>query len=136
MKGLEDMENQLGWMLDEVVKVPETRYAILLSADGLLMAHSQRIDVDDAERHAAGLAGLQSLARNCAEFCGNVGTQWRQTVSEFDDGYVLLVGAGPRAYLAISTTDKVDMEVLSFRAQETVQRLGKELTSPSRNEPA
>lgn len=130
------MDNRLGWILDEVVKVPETRYAILLSADGLLMAHSDRIGVDDADRHAAGLSGLQSLARNCAEFCGSLNTQWRQTVSEFDHGYVLLVGAGPRAYLAISTTEKVDLEVLSFRAQETIQRLGKELTSPSRGESA
>lgn len=130
------MDNRLGWILDEVVKVPETRYAILLSGDGLLMAHSDRIGVDDADRHAAGLSGLQSLARNCAEFCGSLNTQWRQTVSEFDHGYVLLVGAGPRAYLAISTTEKVDLEVLSFRAQETIQRLGKELTSPSRGESA
>jgi predicted regulator of Ras-like GTPase activity (Roadblock/LC7/MglB family) len=128
------IENQLGWMLDDVLKVPETRYAILLSADGLLMAHSERIDRDDAERHAANLSGLQSLARNSAEFCGDPSTPWRQTVSEFHGGYVLLVGAGPRAYLAVSTTEKVDMETVSFRLQELVQRLGKELTSPSRSQ--
>jgi predicted regulator of Ras-like GTPase activity (Roadblock/LC7/MglB family) len=124
--------NKLGWMLDDALKMPETRHAILLSADGLLMAHSERISVDDAERHAAGMAGLQSLARSTAEFCGDSRTPWRQTVSEFDDGYVFLVAAGPGAYLAVSTTENVDMEAVAFRLQELVQRLGRELTSPPR----
>jgi predicted regulator of Ras-like GTPase activity (Roadblock/LC7/MglB family) len=125
--------NKLGWMLDDALKMPETRHAILLSADGLLMAHSERISVDDAERHAAGMSGLQSLARSTAEFCGDPRTTWRQTVSEFDDGFVFLVAAGPGAYLAVSATENVDMEAVSFRLQELVQRLGKELSTPPRS---
>jgi predicted regulator of Ras-like GTPase activity (Roadblock/LC7/MglB family) len=126
-------ENKLGWMLDDALRMPETRYAILLSADGLLMAHSQQIDRDEAERQAAGMAGLQALARGTAEFCGNADTVWRQTVSEFDDGYVFLVAAGPGAYLAVSATQHVDMEAVSFRLQELVQRLGKEMGTPPRH---
>lgn len=126
------LDNKLGWMLDDALMMPETRYAILLSADGLLMAHSERIGRDDAERQAAGMSGLQSLARGTAEFCGDAGTTWRQTVSEFDGGYVFLVAAGPGAYLAVSTTELVDMEAVSFRLQELVQRLGREMTSPPR----
>jgi predicted regulator of Ras-like GTPase activity (Roadblock/LC7/MglB family) len=126
------MNNKLGWMLDDALKMPETRHAILLSADGLLMAHSERISRDDAERHAAGMSGLQSLARSTAEFCGDPNTGWHQTITEFDGGYVFLVAAGPRAYLAVSASEHVDMEAVSFRLQELVQRLGKELTSPVR----
>jgi predicted regulator of Ras-like GTPase activity (Roadblock/LC7/MglB family) len=126
--------NKLGWMLDDALKMPETRYAILLSADGLLIAHSEHIGLDDAERHAAGMSGLQSLARSTAEFCGDPDTMWRQTVSEFDDGYVFLVAAGPGAYLAVSASQHVDMEAVSFRLQELVQRLGKELTVPPRQD--
>ncbi|HEV7931374.1 MAG TPA: roadblock/LC7 domain-containing protein [Actinomadura sp.] len=128
------VNNKLGWMLDDALKMPETREAILLSADGLLMAHSQRIGRDDAERHAAGMSGLQSLARSTAEFCGDSPAAWRQTLSEFEGGYVFLVAAGAGAYLAVSTTDKVDMEAVSFRLQELVQRLGKELTTPPRQD--
>jgi predicted regulator of Ras-like GTPase activity (Roadblock/LC7/MglB family) len=127
--------NKLGWMLDDALKMPETRHAVLLSADGLLMAHSERIDRDDADRHAAGMAGLQSLARASAEFCGDPRTTWRQTVNEFDGGYVFLVAAGPGAYLAVSTTERVDMEAVSFRLQELVQRLGKELSTLPRQNP-
>ena len=131
---MDDGTNRLGWMLDDALRMPETRYAILLSADGLLMAHSAGISRDDAERQAAGMSGLQSLARSTAEFCGNPDTTWRQTVNEFDDGYVFLVAASPGAYLAVSATQHVDMETVSFRLQELVQRLGKELTSPPRPE--
>jgi predicted regulator of Ras-like GTPase activity (Roadblock/LC7/MglB family) len=130
-----DEDNKLGWMLDDALKMPETRHAILLSADGLLMAYSQRVGRDDAERHAAGMSGLQSLARSSAEFCGDTRTAWRQTVTEFDGGYVFLVAAGPGAYLAVSTTERVDMEGISFRLQELVQRLGKELSAPPRQTP-
>jgi predicted regulator of Ras-like GTPase activity (Roadblock/LC7/MglB family) len=125
-------DNKLGWMLDDALRMPETRYAILLSADGLLIAHSQGNPRDDAERQAAGMAGLQSLARSTAEFCGVPDTVWHQTVTEFEHGYVFLVAAGTNAYLAVSASPDVDMEAVSFRLQELVQRLGKELMSPTR----
>jgi len=124
--------NRLGWMLESALQMPETRHAILLSSDGLLMAHSQGIGRDDAERQAAAMSGLQALARSTAEFCGGSDAGWRQSVTEFDHGYVFLVAAGPGAYVAMSATDKVDMEAVSFRLQELVQRLGKELTAPLR----
>ncbi|GAA3239613.1 roadblock/LC7 domain-containing protein [Actinocorallia longicatena] len=124
--------NKLGWMLDDALRMPDTRYAILLSADGLLIAHSDGISRDDAERQAAGMSGLQSLARSTAEFCGNPETVWHQTITEFEDGYVFLVAAGANAYLAMSASPQVDMEDVSYRLQEVVQRLGKELMSPVR----
>lgn len=124
--------NKLGWMLDDALRMPETRYAILLSADGLLIAHSEGIPRDEAERQAAGMSGLQSLARSTAGFCGDPDTVWHQTVTEFEAGYVFLVAAGANAYLAVSASPAVDMEAVSYRLQELVQRLGKELTSPTR----
>jgi predicted regulator of Ras-like GTPase activity (Roadblock/LC7/MglB family) len=126
--------NKLGWMLDDALRMPETLHAILLSADGLLTAHSQGISRDDAERHAAGMSGLQSLARNTAEFCGDAASSWHQTISEFAGGYIFLVAAGSGAYLAVSTTEKVDVEAVSFRLHELVQRLGRHLTSPARTD--
>jgi predicted regulator of Ras-like GTPase activity (Roadblock/LC7/MglB family) len=99
-----------------------------------LDARQRHADARDAERHAAAMSGLQALARNTAEFCDETPAGWQQTVSEFPGGYVFLVAAGPGAYLAVSATEKVDMEAVSFRLQELVQRLGKELTSPPRQD--
>jgi len=126
------MNNELGWMLDEVVKMPEARHAILLSADGMLRAHSAAIARDEAERQAAALSGLQSISRSTSEFCDRDETPWQQTLVEFVGGYVFLIAAGPGAYLAVSTTEHVDMEGVTYRMQKLVDRLGKELTSPPR----
>ncbi len=126
------MTNDLGWMLDEAVRMPEASHAILLSSDGMLRAHSQGIGRDEAERQAAALSGLQSISRSTAEFCAEGDTPWQQTLVEFADGYVFLVAAGQGAYLAVSATAEVDMEAVMYRMQKLVDRLGKELTSPPR----
>ena len=126
------MTNELGWMLDEVLKVPEARHAILLSADGMLRAHSQGIKREDAERQAAALSGLQSISRSTAEFCAPETSPWQQTLVEFVDGYVFLVAAGAGAYLAVSAGQEVDMEAVTYGMHKLVDRLGKELTSPPR----
>ncbi|WP_238490341.1 roadblock/LC7 domain-containing protein [Streptomyces sp. UNOC14_S4] len=121
-------------MLDEVVKMPEARHAILLSSDGMLRARSAGIERDEAERQAAALSGLQSISRSTAEFThkGAQDSPWRQTLVEFAHGYVFLIAAGPGAYLAVSATADVDMEAVTYRMQKLVDRLGKELTSPPR----
>ncbi|MET9509832.1 roadblock/LC7 domain-containing protein [Streptomyces flavidovirens] len=128
------MANELGWMLDEVLKVPEARHAILLSADGMLRAHSKGIARDEAERQAAALSGLQSISRSTAEFCAQESSPWQQTLVEFADGYVFLVAAGAGAYLAVSATQNVDMEAVTYGMHKLVDRLGKELTSPPRQD--
>ncbi|MGI5255481.1 roadblock/LC7 domain-containing protein [Actinacidiphila glaucinigra] len=129
-------DGTLDWMLDEALGMPETLHAILLSRDGLLRAHSQGITRDEAERQAAALCGAVSISRNTAGFCGyaeqELSPPWRQTLIEFDDAYVLAIAAGEGSYLAVSATDRVDLEACSFRMQQLVERLGKAMTSPSR----
>lgn len=129
-------DNRLGWMLDEILNIHHTRSAILLSSDGLLMAYSTGLDPTQAERFAAAMAGVQSLSRSSAEFCGPTDSQrtWKQTLFEFDGGYLFLVAAGPRAYVALSAGPEVDMEAVTFRLQDTVRRVGRELTTGARTE--
>ncbi|GCD95551.1 roadblock/LC7 domain-containing protein [Embleya hyalina] len=126
------MSNDLAWILNDALKVPEARHAILLSADGILRAHSDGISRDEADRQAAALSGLQSISRSTAEFIGDSESPWRQTLVEFGNGFIFLVAAGPGAYLAVSATQNVDMEIITFRMQQLVRQLGKELTSPPR----
>ncbi|MEU4172841.1 roadblock/LC7 domain-containing protein [Streptomyces sp. NPDC026665] len=126
------MNSGLDWMLDDVLAVPGTRHAILLSSDGMLRARSRDISRDDADRLAAALSGLQSISRSTEEFCGSGETPWRQTLVEFAGGFVFLIAAGPGAYLAVSTSDMVDMEAVTFRMHKLVDRLGKELSTPLR----
>ncbi len=100
----------------------------------MLRAHSQGIGRDEAERQAAALSGLQSISRSTAEFCAEESSPWQQTLVEFVDGYVFLVAAGAGAYLAVSATQNVDMEAVTYGMHKLVDRLGKELTSPPRQD--
>lgn len=128
------MTNDLSWMLDGALEVPGTRHAVLISADGLLMARSSTVGRDDADTVAAAMGGMQSLSRTIAEFCDGRGTQWRQTLIEFEGGWVFLIAAGSGAYLAVAATHEVDMEAVSFRMQQLVGQLGSRLMTPPRQD--
>ncbi|MFB7630883.1 roadblock/LC7 domain-containing protein [Streptomyces sp. NPDC056149] len=130
------MNYDLSWMLDSALELPEAQHAILVSADGLLMARSKEVGRDHADTVAAAMSGMQSLSRTVANFCNtdgpNARPQWRQTLVEFDHGWVFLISAGEGAYLAVSASPDVDMAEISFRMQQLVGQLGKALTSPPR----
>jgi predicted regulator of Ras-like GTPase activity (Roadblock/LC7/MglB family) len=119
-------------MLESALEVPGARHAILVSADGLLMARSKDVDKDQADTVAAAMSGMQSLSRTVAGFSGGIAMQWRQTVVEFDGGWVFLISAGEGAYLAVSASPSVDMADITFRMQQLVGQLGKALTTPPR----
>ncbi|AIA07593.1 MULTISPECIES: roadblock/LC7 domain-containing protein [Streptomyces] len=129
------MNYDLSWMLDSALELPEAQHAILVSADGLLMARSKDVGRDHADTVAAAMSGMQSLSRTVSDFCNNgpaMRPQWRQTLVEFDHGWVFLISAGEGAYLAVSASPDVDMGEISFRMQQLVGQLGKALTSPPR----
>src|SRR5947207_15136937 len=110
--------------------MPGQRHAELLSADGFLRAHAGSRDRDEAERVAAGLAGLKGTFRAISGFCHATYEGWQQTLSEFDEGFIFLVAAGPGAYLGVSTTKDVDVEGVSSQLQKLLQRPGDVLTTP------
>jgi predicted regulator of Ras-like GTPase activity (Roadblock/LC7/MglB family) len=123
----------LSWVLNDVLQVRGARHAILVSADGLLLEHSSAIGRDDAETVAAAMSSMQSLSRAVAPFIGTGTTgRWRQTLLEYEDGWIFLIAAGSGAYLAAATSADVDMEAMSFRMQQQVGALGKAMTSPPR----
>lgn len=128
------MNNDLSWMLDSALEVPGARHALLISADGLLMARSQDVKKDEADTVAAAMSGIQSLSRTMASFCGGAHMTWRQTLVEFDGGWVFLISAGAGAYLAVSSAPDVDMAAITFRMQQLVGQLGKALTAPPRED--
>ncbi|MEV6251546.1 roadblock/LC7 domain-containing protein [Streptomyces sp. NPDC051742] len=126
------MNDDLSWMLDSALEIPGALHAVLISADGLLMARSNDYDKDNADRVAAAMSGVQSLSRSLAFFCEDPRAQWRQTLVEFDGGWVFLISAGEGAYLGVSASPDVDMADITFRMQQLVGQLGKVLMTPPR----
>jgi predicted regulator of Ras-like GTPase activity (Roadblock/LC7/MglB family) len=119
-------------MLDSALEIPGALHAVLVSADGLLMARTKDFDKDNADTVAAAMSGVQSLSRSLGFFVDGGQLRWRQTLVEFDGGWVFLISAGEGAYLGVSASPDVDMQDITFRMQQLVGQLGKALTTPPR----
>ncbi|MCX3064078.1 roadblock/LC7 domain-containing protein [Streptomyces beihaiensis] len=121
---------------DVVDNVPRARHAVVLSADGIARGATDGLAAADVRTVSAAMGGMQSLSRATAHFAGpSRDRQWRQTVIEFEHGWVFLIGAGQGAYLAAAAESDVDMQQISFRMHRLVARLGNNLTSPPRVNP-
>ncbi|MEV6054785.1 roadblock/LC7 domain-containing protein [Streptomyces sp. NPDC052107] len=128
------MKIDLSWVLNDVLEVRGARHAILVSGDGLLLQRSDDIARDDAETNAAAMSSMQSLSRAVAAFVGAGHGIWKQTLLEYDGGWIFLIAAGQGSYLAVSAAPDVDMEAMSFRMQKTVAALSKAMSVAPRSE--
>ncbi|MET7426793.1 roadblock/LC7 domain-containing protein [Dactylosporangium sp. NPDC005555] len=121
----------LTWLLQDLVtRVAEVRHAVVLSADGLRVASSQDIQRDLAEHVSASASGLQSLARSVSPLF-KLGLL-RQTVLEFDDGYVFVIAAGNGTCLAVISGPNTDMGIVAYEMEMLVQRVTEHLATQPR----
>ncbi|NKZ02617.1 roadblock/LC7 domain-containing protein [Actinomadura latina] len=135
MKQKAGSPSDLGWLLDDLVhRVPHARNAVVLSADGLLMASSEGMSQDDGEHLAAVAAGIQSLAKGAGARFG--GGPVRQTIIEMQSRFLLVTVAGKGACLAVLADDEADVGLIAYEMAMLVTSMGDHLTSPSRTETA
>lgn len=121
----------LGWLLDDLLeRVPSAQQAVVLSADGLLMAASRGLDREDAEHMSAMAAGFQSLAKGASRHfaAGPV----RQTVVEMETAYLFITAAGNGACLAVLSDADSDIGLIAYEMAMLVMRVGENLSAPSR----
>lgn len=127
--------SDLGWLLDDLVhRLPHARTAVVLSADGLLMASSEGMSQDDGEHLAAVAAGIQSLAKGAGTRFG--GGPVRQTIVEMQSAFLLVTVAGKGACLAVLAGDEADVGLIAYEMAVLVTAMGHHLTSPTRTESA
>ncbi|MGW9024091.1 roadblock/LC7 domain-containing protein [Streptomyces sp. NPDC055722] len=126
------MKQDFSWVLNDVLTVRGARHAIVVSADGLLLERSSDIPRDEAETNAAAMSSMQSLSRAVAPFVAGGNGVWKQTLMEYDGGWIFLIAAGSGAYMAVSAALDVDMEVMSIRMQQQVAALGQALSTQPR----
>lgn len=131
------MTTDQSWMLDEVTGVKGVRHAVVLSADGLVKAHSGHTSREVAERLAAACAGLRSIGQSMARQFGVGGTASRQVMVEFDShgGYLFVRGAGNGSHLAVVTEHAVDPALIAQQMQAQVLKIGTaNLGTPARSQ--
>lgn len=107
----------LTWLLNTLTQEPGVINALLFTTDGLVLAASDGLATDDAERTAAALCGVKSLQADLGAFCGRPGEtenqlRMRHVVSDLKDATVLLFAAGVRTGLGVSVRgDSMSQEV-------------------------
>jgi predicted regulator of Ras-like GTPase activity (Roadblock/LC7/MglB family) len=122
----------LNWLLEDLVKrVADIRHAVLLSADGLLIASSAGLDRADAEHLSAVASGFHSLARGAGRHFD--GGSVRQTVVEMDSWFFFVTAAGYGANLAVMAASSCDVGLVAFEMNLLIQRVGQSLATVSRS---
>lgn len=116
----------LGWLLDNLVeRVPEIEHAVVLSADGLLIASSSGLSRSEGEHLSAVASGFNSLARGVGQqFAGGA---VRQTVIEMENAFLFVMAAGT-ACLTVVGDAKADVGLVVYEMALLVVRVGEFLT--------
>jgi predicted regulator of Ras-like GTPase activity (Roadblock/LC7/MglB family) len=123
----------LHWLLDDLVDtVPEARQAVVLSADGLVIAASSGLSREDADHLSAVAAGFQSLARGAGRHFG--GGSVRQTIIEMESAFLFVTTAGHGACLAVLTAADADIGLVAYEMAMLVTRVGQYLATSARSD--
>lgn len=119
--------NGFGWLITEFVRrVPGAAHAVVVSADGLLLAGSQGLPRDRAEQLSAVSSGLVSLtqgASRCFE-----GGRVNQTVVEMERGYLFLMSISDGSCLAVLASPNCDIGLIAYEMTLLVERVGQQMT--------
>ncbi len=127
-------DRNLDWVVTRFVNdVPGTAHAILVSADGLLMAGSESLPADRAEQVAAVSSGLASLAVGASRLFE--GGQVLQTVVEMEHGFLMLMAVGDGSNLAVLTQEGADIGQIGYEMALLVDRVGRMVQAQARVTP-
>lgn len=124
-------DRDLDWVMSRFVEeVPDAAHAILVSADGLLMASSTSIPGERAEQVAAVSSGLASLAVGAARLFE--GGSVMQTIVEMEMGFLMLMSVGDGSNLTVLTTEEADIGQVGYDMALLVDRVGRTVEAQAR----
>jgi predicted regulator of Ras-like GTPase activity (Roadblock/LC7/MglB family) len=124
-------DRDLDWVMSRFVEeVPDAAHAILVSADGLLMASSTSIPGERAEQVAAVSSGLASLAVGAARLFE--GGSVMQTIVEMEMGFLMLMSVGDGSNLTVLTTEEADIGQVGYEMALLVERVGRMVQASAR----
>ncbi len=122
----------LDWLMVSFARqVPDVAHAITVSGDGLRLACSADLPIDQADHLAAVISGLASLTGGAARvmMAGTV----RQTIVDMDGGVMLLMAVGDRALLGVLAAPGCDLGQIGYETAMLVNRVADALDPRPRN---
>ncbi|WP_109526447.1 roadblock/LC7 domain-containing protein [Nocardia aurea] len=121
----------LDWLLNDLLgRLAGAENAVVLSADGLVIARSRSMSREDGEHLAAMASALGSLARGVGDQFGKGRVQ--QTVVELEFGYLVVTEAGTGACLALLASDRADLGLVAYEMNVIVSKVGDALSATPR----
>ena len=133
MAQLSSDARNLNWLVANFAKAtPGVAHAMVVSADGLPVAVSERLDRPRADQLAAITSGLASLAQGAARcFDGGPVTQ---TAVEMDRGFLFVMAISDGSCLAVLAASTCNVAVVAYEMTVLVARVGDVLTPSLRAE--
>ena len=121
----------LDWLVTKFAdEVSGVAHAILVSAEGLLMAASSRMPTERADQLAAVASGLASLATGASQLFD--GGHVLQSVVKMEQGYLLLMRVGDGSNLATLATRSCDIGQIGYEMAILVESVGTVVQSARR----
>jgi hypothetical protein len=124
----------LDWLVtDFTTRVPAVAHAVVVSADGVLLARSEDIPPAFAEQLALITCGLASLMQGVARIF-EAGSPTRALV-EMDGGLMLVKVISDGSSLAVLAALECDTDLISYEMTLLVEAVGEALTPAARAQP-
>jgi predicted regulator of Ras-like GTPase activity (Roadblock/LC7/MglB family) len=129
MPQLSTEASDFNWLVGNFAnRTPGVAHAMVVSADGLPVAVSQRLDRPKADQLAAIASGLASLTQGGARCID--GGPVKQTVVEMDQGLLVVMAISDGSCLIVLAASSCDVGVVAYEMTVLVTRTG-EVLSPS-----
>lgn len=115
------------WLLDNFVSsVPGVSHTLVVSADGLLMAMSERLDRTQGDQLSAIVSGISSLTRGAARQldAGEV----RQAIIEMDSMFLFSMVVSDGSVIAVMAESTCDVGLVGYEMALLVSRTERTLT--------
>jgi uncharacterized protein len=117
----------LNWLITNFVeRVPGAAHAIVVSSDGLPMAHSHGLPADRLDQLAAVTSGLTSLTEGGARVFE--GGRVTQTVVDMQRGLLIVMAISDGSSLAVMAAADCDLGLVAYEMTLLVERVGSALT--------
>jgi uncharacterized protein len=124
----------LDWLVtDFTTRVPDAAHAVVVSADGVLLARSEDIPPAFAERFGLITCGLASLMQGAARIF-EAGPP-AQALVEMEGGLMLVKVIGDGSSLSVLAARDCDTDLLSYEMTLLVEAVGEALTPAARSQP-
>jgi hypothetical protein len=130
---LSQQARDFNWLINGFTeRVAGVAHAVVVSADGLLVAVSNHLPRDSADQLAAVTSGLVSVTSGAARIFD--GDEVRQTVVEMGRGFFLVMSIRDGSILATLAGKEADIGVVGYEMAKLAKQAGEVLTPAMRQE--